>query len=293
VLRTLLRTCYSRAPFKKELFSALRRVWCPPERVFRHLWFEGEFPVHYGDRHFHLYHCGTWIENTIFWEGLGKTWEPASLSLWAQLCERSRTIVDVGANTGVYAALAAALNPNARVVAFEPNWRFARGISACNRVNGFSVEVHGVALSDSEGDRPYDGYQLVSERTAGARPTPTTTLARIIEQEGLESIDLMKLDVEGHEPQVLLGMGEYLRRFRPNMLLEIIGLDPDAGEEQAQRIRPLLRDLDYVFYSVDDCRGTARRLPELQASDFWNVLVCRPEAAATLVLPSGRDRHRR
>ena len=104
---------------------------------------------------------------------------------------------------------------------------------------------------------------------------------------------IMKLDVEGHEPQVLLGMGEYLREFRPNMLLEIIGLDPDAGEEQAQKIRPLLHGLDYVFYSIDDARGTARRVGELQASDFWNVLVCRPEVAASLELPSGRHRHRR
>ena len=32
----------------------------------------------------------------------------------------------------------------------------------------------------------------------------------------------MKIDVETHEPAVLKGMGEYLRSFRPTMLIELL-----------------------------------------------------------------------
>lgn len=35
-------------------------------------------------------------------------------------------------------------------------------------------------------------------------------------------MDLMKIDVEGYEPQVLEGMGKYLALMKPAMLIEIL-----------------------------------------------------------------------
>lgn len=32
----------------------------------------------------------------------------------------------------------------------------------------------------------------------------------------------MKIDVETHEPEVLEGVGEYLKKFRPSLLIEIL-----------------------------------------------------------------------
>jgi tRNA1(Val) A37 N6-methylase TrmN6 len=42
------------------------------------------------------------------------------LALWIKLCRQSETILDVGANTGVYALVAGAVNKKAKIFAFEP-----------------------------------------------------------------------------------------------------------------------------------------------------------------------------
>src|SRR5262249_48949723 len=39
--------------------------------------------------------------------------------------------------------------------------------------------------------------------------------------QGLDRVDLIKIDAEGHELQVLAGAVETLRRFRPRILIEV------------------------------------------------------------------------
>src|SRR5882757_2666549 len=46
--------------------------------------------------------------------------EPATVALFAALARQARAIVDVGANVGVFSLLAARLQPEARILAFEP-----------------------------------------------------------------------------------------------------------------------------------------------------------------------------
>src|SRR5436305_6739082 len=110
---------YRALPLKREVFSLVRKFASPPEKVYRHLHFEGPFTVHWGRNKFRMVHYGYQLENALFWEPKGG-WERESLRIWSELCTQADCIVDIGANTGVFALLAKTINPKARVIAFEP-----------------------------------------------------------------------------------------------------------------------------------------------------------------------------
>ncbi len=56
----------------------------------------------------------------------------------------------------------------------------------------------------------------------------------------------MKIDVETHEPEVLEGMGIYLKKFKPTLLIEIL------DNEVAEKIQVLVKGLNYIYFNLDE-----------------------------------------
>ncbi|MFN3592069.1 MAG: hypothetical protein ACK4TG_07755, partial [Thermaurantiacus sp.] len=107
-VRAHLRRAWQRVPGKQPLFELWRRAGAPPEHVWRHLHFAGTFAVTLpGGSEFQMQHFGQLVENELFWAGFGNGWEATSLRLWARIAPHAATILDVGANSGVYALAAA------------------------------------------------------------------------------------------------------------------------------------------------------------------------------------------
>jgi FkbM family methyltransferase len=138
-------------------------------------------------------------------------------TLWTALMTELRPgdrFADVGANIGVYTVAAA--RRGAFVTSFEPNPRIAtllRRNIALNKVAG-RVEVREVALAANAGET-----HLAVEGTLGmaARVAPSGSLA--VRAEILsEAFDVVKIDVEGHELEVLRGasplLADMIRRPR-------------------------------------------------------------------------------
>ena len=103
-------------------------------------------------------------------------------------------------------------------------------------------------------------------------------LDTFIEREKLERIDLMKIDVEAHEPEVLSGMGQYLGQFRPTILIEIL------HDEIGERVERLVENYGYLYFNIDDHAGTVRQVEHIGKSDFWNYLLCDAATAGELGL---------
>ena len=106
----------------------------------------------------------------------------------------------------------------------------------------------------------------------------TQTLADFISEQQMDRICLMKIDVETHEVEVLKGMGDYLDRLRPVMIIEVL------DEPIAEQLTELLKDKDYFYFNIDDVRGTVRQTTVIEKSDFWNYLVCDKLTAQSLGL---------
>ncbi len=150
----------------------------------------------------------------------------AELALLPILCSADRASVDIGANKGVYTYW---LQRHSRhVYAFEPNPKIFRILARGVRGN---VTLSPVALSDQSHNAtlrvPGSGGSYSNQRAtlapakAGQEYGELTVESRRLDDEGLEDIGFIKIDVEGHELEVLSGAKETIARERPVLLIEI------------------------------------------------------------------------
>jgi FkbM family methyltransferase len=267
---------------------ALRAIWSPPERVFRHLYFHGVFTVEVEPGiSFRMQSYGNEVENDLFWRGYGNGWERSSLRIWKELAKKASYVADVGANTGVFALAAQAVSPKAKVVAVEPSARVFEKLRKNIALNNFSIMPVDRAASDEDGTATF--YDVPSEhqysasldaQMLGAGTVETTVqverLDAIFERAGFSRLDLMKMDVELHEPRALAGMMETLERSRPSMLIEVL------NPQHAAEIGRTLDGLGYEFAVVREGLGIdENREPGAEAG---NMLVCQPD-----ILPGLRN----
>lgn len=109
-LRSTFRLIYSKIPLKKHVFLLVKKFWKPKDEIYKHLHFTSAFKVDISKKTSFKIHNGTYIENEIFWNGLFGKWEKQSMSLWVSLSKSSNTILDIGANNGIYALVAKSIN---------------------------------------------------------------------------------------------------------------------------------------------------------------------------------------
>lgn len=142
------------------------------------------------------------------------------------------TFLDVGANVAPYSLLTTLVG-GVRAVAFEPGTSARERAEANIRLNDAeeSVEVVPSAVSAVDGtgrlsaDRwatnslVGDGYEGESEQIA------VTSLDSFARTRDLDRVRLVKIDVEGHEPDVLRGAGELIARHRPALIVECNEVD--------------------------------------------------------------------
>lgn len=157
--------------------------------------------------------------------------------------------IDIGANLGEWTIpLARTVDAAGRVLAVEPAPRTAGALRATLDANALRhAEVIRCALSDHDGNAEFAVPVVTSARTDTgiARLGPVgagyerlnvslRSLDSLVAERGLDRVDLIKIDVEGHERQVLDGAETTLRRHRPALVIE-------TGHE-AKGDRPAIHD---------------------------------------------------
>ena len=290
-MKAILKSLYNTVPFKKEIFSAVKTVWKPSESIYKHLHFKGVISVPLNEsKSFKMNHYGFQLENDIFWTGLTEGWEKESIKVWMKLCEDAETILDIGANTGIYSLIAKTVNPKATVYAFEPVDRVYKKLNENIKLNNFDIKPVEKAISNENGiatifdtttEHTYtvtvNKNRLLADETVVETKITTITLDSFIKQNNLKKIDLIKIDVETHEPEVLEGFSEYMKVFKPSMIIEIL------DEETGRKVNDLVQGIGYVFFNIDEKTGI-RQVEKITKSDDFNVLICTPENALKLRL---------
>jgi FkbM family methyltransferase len=175
-----------------------------------------------------------WIDWIAYYFG---AYELDELELMRQLVGSCGDAValDVGANVGHHALYMASFC--AQVHAFEPFDGVAQLIDEKIMRNGLrNISVHRIGLSDDDDELPYfapTGSNIGSgtfvpelAELADGQHVRTGQLAlrqgdRYLATLGLSRLDFVKVDVEGFELNVLRGLRDTLRRFRPLVMLEL------------------------------------------------------------------------
>jgi FkbM family methyltransferase len=262
-IKKILFQVYLLIPGSRYLFELIKKFYLPRYRIRKLLRFKGVFNVTLGDDlSIRLMHYGNTIENELFWCGAAG-WEGKAIRIWKLLSDQSLVVFDIGANTGLYSLVSAKVNPSSLVFAFEPVPRIMERLKKNIDLNGVTVSTFQFALSDQSGhgrifssdniSDTFDQASLNQSRNKGTKSkalsVSVNTLSNFIVKHQVTNIDLMKIDVESFEPQVIRGMGPYLKEFAPTLLIEV--LTPVAGAE----IERLIADINYEFYMIDEKRG--------------------------------------
>jgi FkbM family methyltransferase len=203
-------------------------------------------------------------------------YEPNEMHAVAGTLRPGMCFVDVGANQGLFTLLAAAaVGPSGTVHAFEPSPRERAHLQSNIELNSLTnVHVYPVALGSahstaslSVSDREHPGHNTLGgfsyreTSQAYSIEVAVQTLDEVVDREGLNRIDLMKIDVEGSETAVMRGAVETLRRFRPVIIAE-------ANETALGQMGSSTKEL------LDLIRGQGYEVQSFESGSM-NV-ICRP-----------------
>lgn len=188
-------------------------------------------------------------------------WFEDEIKFLRELVKPGDTVVDIGANYGVYAlSLAKKVGSSGHVWAFEPATSTAellRESASANDINW--LEVRQQALSNRQGTAwlqmpgqpelnslaSLDSSGAASEAGPGEE-VPVTTLDACLEQFGWSEVDVLKIDAEGEEERILLGGMRFFEDLSPLVMFEV-----KAGIELHLDLVDRFREIGYqCFYLI-------------------------------------------
>lgn len=168
---------------------------------------------------------------------------------------------DIGANIGYVSCCLLHRVPALRVVAIEPlSVCYELLVENLANVGGQRASALNVAISDSEGE----ATMIVNPRNIGAswlersgeassavgKPRITVKTIdgdRLVRESGLGCVDLIKIDVEGHEDVVLSTLTPVIKRDRPRAIVFEHRGDLCSGSSS---IRHTFESLDYQLFGI-------------------------------------------
>lgn len=176
--------------------------------------------------------------------------------------ERGQTVVDVGAHVGLYACRAARrVGDSGSVYALEAhseNFDRLRRHVALNDLGNVHVERAAVGGRAERRDlgvsRTNVGGHSIAHPVPDGRvePVPGTTLPAILDEHGLDTVDVLKLDVEGAEYEILESTpASYLERVE-RIVLEEHRFPGGRDEYDPTALRELLRDAGFEVWKENE-----------------------------------------
>jgi FkbM family methyltransferase len=263
-------TDYGPIPQKQNLMSG---VYMGKDRIMTSLWTGHNFITYGGDMIVtpHLINIGI---N-----------EPHNTRVLASITRPGDVYVDVGANVGYFSVLGAwrayGQNENGavgQVWSFEPSPAIYSILCDNLTISGYGgmAQRRRVALSDNAGTaqlRIFKGY----EATSTIRDVPDAFVVHTEQETGRESylvdvdivrlddvmcdvpqINVMKIDAEGHEPSVIRGALEILKRS-PTIKIVMEFVPTIMGIEESYDLLKTMRGLGFSIFKIEDDASVTRQ----------------------------------
>ncbi len=200
------------------------------------------------------------VDHFIYW-----MYPESSSDRLLELAARSKVILDVGANIGSTALLMASRNPNAVIHAFEPHHgNFAKARKNFSLNNFRLVTFHPFGLGNKTETKRL--YEVVSENSGMNRILETDvslpfteieirTMDSFVHEQGIDKVDLIKIDVEGFEMNVLSGAEQTLKSF-PVLFIELDDNNLRMNNSNAAKLVSYLMNAGYNNFHRADTMET-------------------------------------
>jgi FkbM family methyltransferase len=240
-------------------------------------------------------HLGNDVSSQLFVEG---RYDPNEFYFLNQLLSSGMTVIDLGANEGLYTLFAAKhVGDSGIILSFEPSLREFQRLQDNLALNPemTNIQTFQIALSNTSGsqllkiaaddhsgqntlgDFAYEGIACLNTETVTVR-----RLDDVLEELAVEAVDVIKIDVEGSEHRVFEGARKTLERDRPLILFELVDQALQKQGSSTHELLSYLRDLGYEIFSWGEFTGlpikTIREsLPDgnliaAHPSKSWNLL---------------------
>ncbi|HEY8513217.1 MAG TPA: FkbM family methyltransferase [Cyclobacteriaceae bacterium] len=220
---------------------------------------------------------------TVFWKG---PYAMEYTAIFEQLIKHCTCFCDIGAHAGYYSLIAAAINPNIRVMSFEPASGPYYYLEENIRINHFQDRVHPykVALGDTNGtteflEATHHKYRYLEHnllaisnlkeykvgRTMKKVEVPVATLDDFIREKSEPFPDIIKIDTEGTENLILAKCSEVLDRH-PIVICETLfnKIESELEDIMGQR--------GYRFYNHGN--GKLRHVKSIKRQEDDGVRDC-------------------
>jgi FkbM family methyltransferase len=219
------------------------------------------------------------------------------VALIERLTKPGGTVLDIGANIGAHTLRFSKLvGPDGHVYAFEPmDYAYTKLIRNLSLNASANTRPARLALSDrnqaNQEVRYRSSWASSGERTEEASTVDFRRLDDWCNDHQVTRVDLIKLDVDGHEMQALTGGLRTLERSRPPLLMEAGGWHFARSDENPLQ---LLAGLGYRFWETTslaetDLDGIRARLPvEDEAMGFSVNLLASPVPLPSVATVPGR-----
>ena len=207
-----------------------------------------------------------WSDRLTYFLG---RWYDLEMQLFLQqMVSVGDTVVDIGANRGMFALTAAKLvGASGKVVCFEPNPSCCARLSSAVKANSLSrVHLSQMGLSDSAGElllsipKMTDGEATFGHSAYRGIDVDQVKCAVSTGDAELqnETPKLIKIDVEGFEFKVLIGLKSTKQRWRPIVITELISEHLHACGSSVSEVKNLMESLGYKGHRLSLSKSTGK-----------------------------------
>lgn len=212
---------------------------------------------------------------------VNNVYEEYSSSLLLKHIKPGSLFIDIGAHYGYYTLLAGTGRPDCRVMAFEPspvNFSILEKNVRHNKLS--NVELYQMAVSDRTGMAEFHITEASDNCGFSGHPVSPSIDIVQVKTVRLDDFDLktagdivVKMDIEGHEYEVIRGMDGLIRHSKDiRMLVEFNPKCIRNAGHRPEEVLSLLDECGFDIYFILDDRRLYYRLPPGEAGNWADYM---------------------
>tara|TARA_E500000178_G_C16959801_1_gene725443 strand:- start:462 stop:1307 length:846 start_codon:yes stop_codon:yes gene_type:complete len=197
-----------------------------------------------------------YVSSDILIDGYYEIKELTTLCEWLKTKKKISCVIDVGAYLGNHSVFFS--NYFKTVYSFEPN-TFSFKLLKLNTINQQNIKIYNFGLSDKNQIKNFYSYESNyggSSVKKNKKIKFTKIKAKFLKFDDLKikkKADLIKIDVEGHELNVLKGMSNYISKHKPLIAFETQKSEIKNG---TSKVLDYLKKKNYKkFYSIENYKS--------------------------------------
>jgi FkbM family methyltransferase len=197
-----------------------------------------------------------WSDRSYYF--LGRWYDLEMQLLMAELVEPGETIVDVGANRGAFALAASrVVGSSGKVICFEPNPNCIKILEDEIKLNQiYNISLYQCGLAQKDDTLALTVPVINSGEGSFGRSQYEDNLVFSVSVHRGDDIlsdyepSLIKIDVEGFETNVILGLSKTIERLSPVVITEVEPSHLERASSSVEELKSVMERLGYKGFKL-------------------------------------------